>query len=270
MLIATMYDDVTQIKMSREVDGKGIYWVAAYLVDGLLVDTGCMFTAQELLDFLKDKDVLQVVNTHFHEDHVGANKLLQEQRGVAIYAHPDSIPLIASRQFLYPYQEFVWGYPELSVTAPVPAVIKTNKYTFSVIETPGHSAGHISLIERSKGWCFSGDIYSRVKVKFIRPEEDVADCIASMKKILSMLTERLVLFTSVGKIVEDGRRELSDTINYFIELAEQVAMLLHKGCDADTIINTLFGGEHSFADLTNGQYTTRNLVNSLITMVKSN
>ncbi|HQI38666.1 MAG TPA: hypothetical protein PLH80_08905, partial [Spirochaetota bacterium] len=149
-------------------------------------------------------------------------------------------------------------------------VIKTNKYTFSVIETPGHSVGHISLIERSKGWCFSGDIYSRVKVKFIRPEEDVADCIASMKKILSMLTERLVLFTSVGKIIEDGRQELSDTINYFIELAEQVAMLLHKGCDADTIINTLFGGEHSFADLTNGQYTTRNLVNSLITMVKSN
>jgi len=91
-----------------------------------------------------------------------------------------------------------------------------------------------------------------------------------MKKILSMLTERLVLFTSVGKIVEDGRRELSDTINYFNELAGQVAILLQKGCDTDTIINTLFGGEHSFADLTNGQYTTRNLVNSLITMVKNN
>lgn len=269
MLETAAYEDVVQIRMSREVDGRGIYWVAAYLIDGLLIDTGCMFTAHELVQYLMDKKVSMAVNTHFHEDHVGANRLILERFGVRIYAHVDSIPLIAAKQFLYPYQEFVWGYPEISTTLPVPQVIKTEKYAFEIIDTPGHSAGHISLIERSKGWCFSGDIYSRITMKFIRPEEDVAELISSMEKLISLDMDRLVLFTSVGKIIEDGRRELSDTIAYLRGLAGNVQALMHKGHDADEIMRELFGGEHSFADLTNNQYSTRNLIHSLIKMGKS-
>jgi hypothetical protein len=35
----------TQIMMGREIDGTVYYWTAAYLVDGLLIDTGCSYTA---------------------------------------------------------------------------------------------------------------------------------------------------------------------------------------------------------------------------------
>jgi len=34
-----------QIMMGREIDGIVYYWTAAYLVDGLLIDTGCSYTA---------------------------------------------------------------------------------------------------------------------------------------------------------------------------------------------------------------------------------
>ena len=50
------------------------YWVASYLVDGLLIDTSGSQPAGELM-FNLEKDPLEwFVNTHYHEDHNGANR----------------------------------------------------------------------------------------------------------------------------------------------------------------------------------------------------
>jgi glyoxylase-like metal-dependent hydrolase (beta-lactamase superfamily II) len=151
MIETSLFEEVTQIRMSREISGKPVYWVAAYLVDGLLIDTGCNFTASELAAFLDGRPLHQIVNTHFHEDHIGGNRLLQEKFGIEILAPADSVPLIAREAKLFPYQEMVWGYPAPSETRPLPAVIRTERYTFDVIDTPGHSAGHVALVEKSLG-----------------------------------------------------------------------------------------------------------------------
>jgi glyoxylase-like metal-dependent hydrolase (beta-lactamase superfamily II) len=258
------YEEVTQIRMSREIDGKAVYWVSAYLVDGLLIDTGCLYTADELQEHLEGKGVKLAVNTHFHEDHIGANKVLMERLGIEIFAHPDSVKRIAEKIELYPYQEMVWGYPEPTEVRPVPDEIKTDNYTFQIIETPGHSAGHIALVELANGWCFSGDIFARVKPKFIRPEEDVSKMIKSMRSLIDLPCERLILFTSVGKIVEDGRRTLSDCITYMSDLAEKVTVLDGNGLTIEKIMDKIFGGEHNFAGITNNHYSTLNFVKSLL------
>jgi glyoxylase-like metal-dependent hydrolase (beta-lactamase superfamily II) len=266
MIQTRQFEQVTQISMSRVLDGKPLYWVAAYLVDGLLVDTGCHFTSGELLEYLRDKNVKQAVNTHFHEDHVGGNRAIMDGLGIDIYAHPGSIPLIAERPRLFPYQEFVWGYPEPTQVKPTPGTIRTDSFSFRVVETPGHSVGHVALMELSKGWCFSGDIFAREQVKFIRPEENVSGLVNSMRKILSLAGDRLVLFTSVGKIVEEGCGALSACIEHLAGLAEKVQHLSREGRTADEILDLVFGGEHNFAQITNGQYTSMNLVKSLLAM----
>jgi len=260
------YDDITQIRMSRVIDGVPIYWVATYLVDGLLIDTGCSYTADEFVSYLRDKTVNIVVNTHFHEDHVGCNYLIQGMFDIDMYAHPQSIPLIEKEAFLYPYQETVWGYPVPTKVRSVPEVIETERFTFDVIETPGHSVGHVVLLERDNGWCFSGDIFSRERLKFIRPEEDMGETIISMKKLLDCDTERLILFTSVGKIIEDGRLVLKQCIDYLEDLSRKAKALRNRGCTEEEIMQEIFGGEHYFAELTNGQYTTKNLVRSVLNM----
>jgi endoribonuclease LACTB2 len=258
------FEDISQIRMSREIDDKPVYWVSAYLIDGLLIDTGCLYTADELLEYLEGNNVKLAVNTHFHEDHIGANKLLMEKLGIDIFAHPDSVKRISEKIELYPYQEMVWGYPEPAEVKPVPDEIKTDNYTFQVIETPGHSIGHIALVELSKGWCFSGDIFAREKPKFIRPEEDVSCMIKSMRTLIDQSCARLILLTSVGKIVKDGRKALSDCITYMRELAEKVTALDGNGLTIEEIMDKIFGGEHNFASITNNHYSTYNFVKSLL------
>lgn len=49
----------------------------AYVLDGLLIDTGPPVVGPQLRRLLADLDLLQVVNTHAHEDHVGNNELLR-------------------------------------------------------------------------------------------------------------------------------------------------------------------------------------------------
>ncbi|MFA5182456.1 MAG: MBL fold metallo-hydrolase [Syntrophales bacterium] len=258
------HGDVTQIRLGRELDGKPLYWVAAYLVDGLLIDTGCDYTAAELVAFLEGKKLVMGVNTHFHEDHVGGNALIRKRFNIPFFATVESIPLIGEKPFLYPYQEMVWGYPAPSTAMPVPPVIRTSRHTFDVLETPGHSAGHIVLLEKERGWCFSGDIFARENPKFIRPEEDMEETIRSLERILAAAPPQLRLFTSVGRIEEKGREALEANILYLRELAKKVQALHTQGCSVDEIIRKIFGGEHLFAQMTNGQYTTENLIRSVL------
>ncbi|MHA1362383.1 MAG: hypothetical protein ACTSP1_07580 [Candidatus Freyarchaeota archaeon] len=55
MIEVNCFGEVTQIKMSREVDGRPVYWTSAFLVDGLLIDTGPTLTAEELVEFLEGR-----------------------------------------------------------------------------------------------------------------------------------------------------------------------------------------------------------------------
>jgi glyoxylase-like metal-dependent hydrolase (beta-lactamase superfamily II) len=266
MLEKSAYGDITQLRMGRELDGRVLYWVSAYLVDGLLIDTGCDWTKDEFMANIKNERVDAVVNTHFHEDHIGANALVARHFGVPIYAHRESIPFIKGGQPLLPYQEFVWGIPDPSDPIELPGKMRTPAHTFQVIETPGHSLGHVALIERARGWCFSGDIFAREKPKFIRPEESMRQTVDSMRKILAALPEKLVLITSIGRIVEEGGAALRACVAYLEEMSGRAKKMSGGGADLHAVMDALFGGEHPFAELTNGHYRTENLVRSLLEM----
>jgi len=260
------FEEITQIRLSREVDGKPWFWVAAYLIDGLLIDTGCYHTVSEFMDYLQKNPPKLAVNTHYHEDHIAANKSIQEEFGIDIYAHPLSIPLIGRPATLYPYQELSWGYPEPSSVLPIPAVIQTARFTFDVIEIPGHSQDHIALIERSQGWCFPGDTVVGRSVRTLRPEEDMETTIASHQKLAVLDTERLILLTSSGKIFKDGRETIADFAGFIGDISQKAQNLHDLGHSVAEIVTTLFGGEDPRAVRTDNQFSSANLIHSILKM----
>ena len=70
MLKSSTYETVIRFDLARTFAGRGRYWTTAYLLDGLLIDSGCAFTARELVKALEDATLTRIVNTHTHEDHI--------------------------------------------------------------------------------------------------------------------------------------------------------------------------------------------------------
>ena len=276
MLEVTQFGDVTQLKMGREVgdnvpdnaplvQGKQVfYWTAAYLVDSLLIDTGCSYTVEELAQFLEGKYIKFAVNTHSHEDHISGNSVLQKRFGIKIYASRESIPLIKKMPRLLQYQQLVWGYPVPTEVDLIPRKLETEHYCFDVIDTPGHCKGHIALVERSQGWCFSGDLYVSPEPKAIRPEEDMAEVVRSMKKLIEYPTDKLTLFTSLGLVVPDGREALQICVKFLQESAHRAKELARQGLSITTIRDKLFGRESILASVTEGDVSAENMVRALL------
>ena len=264
MIESNYFEEVMQIKMGRDIEGQVFYWVAAYLVDGLLIDTGCRYTAEELGEFLEGKNLKLAVNTHYHEDHIGANNMLKERFGIPVFASAGSAPLINQVPKLYPYQQMVWGYPEPGEVDCLPRRIETEHFHFDVIDTPGHGEGHIALVESEKGWCFCGDLFVSPNPMVVRPEEDITEIVRSMKKLIDLGTDRLVLITSVGSILQDGRGALQACMDYLRDLSRKAKELDARGLVASAIRERLFGEESYLAGPTDGQFSSENLIRAVL------
>jgi glyoxylase-like metal-dependent hydrolase (beta-lactamase superfamily II) len=264
-------DAVTQIKMSNAVGGVPLYWVSGYLVDDLLVDTGCNYTKQELVDLLKSRIVSTVVNTHHHEDHISGNHLLQSTRKVSILAHPFAIPLMKMRPKLYPYQELTWGYPDSSDAKPIPEAIETENHEFKVAHVPGHSFDHIALIEPKEGWIFVGDLFISVKPVASRLDENQWHTISSLKRIRGFAPR--IMFGAVPGPVMDASSVLDTSILLREKLGRRIVKLNEEGLTSAKIVNEVFGKESQFErvgmrttykEFTQGEYSTENLVETFI------
>ncbi len=264
MLKVNHFDEITQLKMGREMDGTVLYWTAAYLVDGLLIDTGCAHTAEELGEFLREQRVEQVVNTHHHEDHIGANYFVQQELGLEIFAHRLAIPLIKKGFPLLEYQEMVWGYPELTTVQPLPETINTGRYTFEVIETPGHSPDHVVFFEPEQGWCFTGDLFVSENLKMLRADEDIDGIISSLGKLLELPVKEMTLYTSSGRVVPRGKEAIASFLDHMRELRGRVSRLAGESLTAPEIRDRIFERETQLAPLTGGHFAVINLVEQLM------
>jgi glyoxylase-like metal-dependent hydrolase (beta-lactamase superfamily II) len=262
MIAATPYGEVLQIKMCRYPDFPARTWVCAYLVDGLLIDTGPAHTAAELVQFLDGKTVKAAVNTHSHEDHISANKFLQDAYRIDIYAHALAIDRINKSPMLYPYQEEVWGLPVPSEVKPIGDHIDTESYRFEVIPTPGHDLDHICLFERKNGWLFTGDLYVTTKPVVCRPNDDMWQMIADLKKIEAL--DARIMFPAPTHVVKDPAQKLSTLITHLEGLGTRVEGLYNKGLGIEQIRQEVFGEEGPIAEMTQQQFSSLNLVKSFL------
>jgi glyoxylase-like metal-dependent hydrolase (beta-lactamase superfamily II) len=262
MISATPYGEVLQIKMSRYPDFPSGMWVCAYLVDGLLIDTGMAHTAEEFTKFLRDKYLKVAVNTHFHEDHISGNKFLQDVYGTEIYAPALSIDKINKPAKLYPYQEEVWGYPVPSKVKPLGDHINTENYRFEVLPTPGHDRDHICLFERTNGWLFSGDLYITMKSTACRPIDDMWQILADLENIRALNPQ--IIFPAPTHVVNDPAEKLDTLITYLEELGARIEELYSKGKSVEQIRQDVFGEEDLFAEMTQQQFSSLNLVKSFL------
>lgn len=255
---------VVKVRAAHALLGRPYYFTAAYWVDGLLIDTGCAHTARQLTAAARHWPVEQIVNTHSHEDHIGANAQVQAAHRCPILAHPDALPILENprQQPLQPYRRLFWGWPKPSRGEPIGEWVETEHLRFQVIHTPGHSPDHVCLFEPEQGWLFSGDAYIGGEDRALRAGYDIHGIIASLKK-LAELPVRFI-FSGSGTVRENGVQPLLDKIAYLEDLGERIRTLRDEGLSPRRIRRRLFGRELPLTYVTLGHFSGTRLVRSYL------
>jgi glyoxylase-like metal-dependent hydrolase (beta-lactamase superfamily II) len=268
MLKTSTYDGVIRFDLARNLAGRGRYWTTAYYLDGLLIDSGPAHTAGELVTALADKPLARLVNTHRHEDHIGANaSLMRAHPGLEILAHPLALPILAeprSLQPLQPYRRLFWGWPEASQANPLADgdLVKTGNFRMQVLYTPGHSPDHLCLYEPEQGWLFTGDLFVGGQERALREDGDIWNIIASLKRIAALPCNRM--FPGCARVRENPEAELRAKIDYLEDLGNKVLELHDKGWEVAAIVRALCGKPMWIELFTLGNFARRHLVLSYL------
>jgi glyoxylase-like metal-dependent hydrolase (beta-lactamase superfamily II) len=265
MIKVEQINAVRKFQMARSFLGRGLYFTAAYWVDGMMVDTGCAYTVRELFTSLKGYQVDFIVNTHSHEDHIAGNAVLQTIYGADVMAHPLALPVLADprgRQSLALYQKLMWGYSDPSQGKAIGEFVETNNHRFKVIHTPGHSPDHICLYEPKEGWLFSGDLFVGGQDRALRADYNIWIIIASLEKVAAM--DISILFPGSGNIRKNPHNEIIGKIEYLKELGERILSHYRQGLSYNQIRRKLLGPEIAIAYFTLGHFTGTNLIRSFI------
>lgn len=163
-------EDVFQIPLIPR-DG-----VNAYLVGDLLVDTGTRMSGRKILGALTGHPVSAIVITHSHSDHVGSARQLAAALDVPVWAGERDVAEVES------------GAPEPPAHNPLPAGLARALVKFPgvsvarplhegdevgggfvVLDTPGHSNGHISLWREADRTLVCGDVVNTMNLVTTKP-----------------------------------------------------------------------------------------------------
>ena len=256
--------EVIRLRVARKLIGRSAYFTAAYYVDGLLVDTGCAHTARQFTQAVKDWPVAQIVNTHSHEDHIGANAVVAAMKDCKIMAHPLALPILANPKLqpLQPYRRVFWGWPRPSQGEPVGEVVRTERFCFQIVPTPGHSPDHICLFEPERGWLFTGDSYIGGRDQALRAGYDIHGIIASLSRMARLPVQ--TIFAASGSVRSSGVQPLLDKIDYLQELGEQVRALHEQGRSPRQIRRRLLGPDMPITYVTLGHFSAMHLIRSYL------
>ena len=265
MLRSEKYEDLTIITTGRGILGVYIYPVCSYLLEGLLIDTGTKICEDQLLNFLEDKELNVVINTHAHEDHVGNNAVLKEKRGVKIYAHEKALGRIEEpeRLNLRRYQKLTWGVPNPSHPKEIPSSeIKTHSHVLEVIHTPGHSPGHVCLYEPVKKWLFSGDLHVGKLSLEAQPFENLIKIIDSLRK-LTNYDVREIFCGHQGHLPE-GNKIIQEKLSFLEGAKERAEELQAEHVPLKEITKQIAGKETFMKVITGGHMSKLNGIKSLL------
>ncbi|KQZ85253.1 hypothetical protein ASD56_02505 [Microbacterium sp. Root166] len=192
--------------------------------------------------------VSTIVLTHAHRDHAGFARRLASQTGATVALHRAeraTVESLAGYQGLPDEASAVRWYeghgfppheaqrivsskePDRAFDVPDPRwltgddSIHVGARSFDILETPGHTPGHVCLLERATGILFSGDALlprghgnPHVTVRAFTPPDPLSDYVAGIERLRSEAGEISVCLPGHGPLVEDPLAMIDDHLAY--------------------------------------------------------
>lgn len=260
---------IEYIEHDEVICGKGIInslgtkiYVYLYLIDGLLIDTGPKNLFKDSIEFFNNNKIDKIVLTHLHEDHSGMASWLQNNyKNILIYIHSSSVSNSSKKAKIPFYRKIFWGNRLAFNPIPLENEIKTNKYSFQIIHTPGHSSDHIALHEPQQGWLFTGDLFLGKKQVVCMREEVVTQTIESLKKIITLDFD--TIFCAHSGVHKNGKELMQYKLDFFLDLQAKVKDLRNQGLSPRSIRKKLYPKVVPITYISCGEWSSYNIINSL-------
>ncbi|WP_347219670.1 MBL fold metallo-hydrolase [Chryseobacterium sp.] len=146
--------------------------INCYIIEGVLVDSGIRSSYAGIKKTLQKIPVYQHVLTHAHADHQGCSDQICSEFGIPLLCHPDEVfrtetGLVTNdypnpQHWVAKLQQKFWAGQGNRVER---TIVENDRIgNFRVIETPGHSAGHISLFREHDGVLIIGDVATNMNL----------------------------------------------------------------------------------------------------------
>lgn len=261
MLRLTRHDDVERLETATAASRLVGYSASAYLVRGILVDTGIPAAGPSIARLLDERraaghPVRGAVLTHAHEDHAGNAELLAG-RGLPLAMADATRAAIETVGPIGLYRRLTWRAMRALVTAPA----RFDPAPLALVPTPGHSPDHHAVWDPETGTLFGGDLFLGVKVRIAHPEEDPRRLVRSLRDAAALRPRRL--FDAHRGPVERPADALAAKIAWLEATIGAIDRLLDRGWDDGAIRRAVLGRRPPTAWLSAGHYSPTNLVRAL-------
>lgn len=139
--------------------------INCFLLGDVLVDAGIRSSGPKLLAAVQDRPLAAHVLTHAHADHQGATHQICMQRDIPLWCHAaekDAVEAGRVTDSLKHPDGWLARFQQRRIAGPGHPVARTLAEgdavaDFEVVETPGHTKGHISLWRAADGLLIAGD-----------------------------------------------------------------------------------------------------------------
>ncbi len=144
--------------------------VNAYVIGDVLIDAGYLMHGKKVVGALGDHAIGAHALTHVHNDHTGGSKHVKEALGVPVWIGAGDAPYLRSGRAPVPPGTRFGSV--LERTAGSPRIEPDRELRegdevgpgFVVLETPGHSPGHVSYWREADRVLICGDVFFGMNV----------------------------------------------------------------------------------------------------------
>lgn len=262
------FGKVKGIRVGGSLFGKPLMTVIFYYVDNTLIDTGSFRTRKLLNRFSDDHTISRIALTHFHEDHAGNAKFLQQKLNVPLLGSQGTAEKLKNHIPLKPYEHFIFGKVEKACVTPITDNFQSEKHKFNVIHTPGHSNDHTVYYEAHEGWVFSGDLFLAPKLKLWRKDEEMLTSIQSIKKVLEL--DFSSLFCGHNPQIKNPKEKLKKKLENLESLIDKVKNHMESGLPDRSIITLMTKNREKYLTkcFTLGDVSYKNMIIEAIKSAK--
>ena len=233
------------------------YEVSAYLVRGVLVDTGFPAVGGELSEWVSSARPEGALVTHYHEDHAGnVGRLVA--LGVPMGLSPLTLARLERPEPIGWYRRLCWGSASALATRPTPF----EHPALALIHTPGHSADHHVVWDAERETLFGGDLFLGVKVRIAHPGEDVRGQVAVLRRIAALAPKRF--FDAHRGVIERPVEMLLAKAQWIEEVVGRIERRAAEGWTARAIETEVLGASDFTGLISRGDYAKRNIVESVL------